>query len=471
MKIGEFMVTLVRIGYRLLAFLIFGASITALLFILCIEELINGPWEYYLIFGIGVLLLFMDIMYLESSALDTIVWFFIKKTWFTSGCALILIGSMIFIYHYGIHHFGIPREKLEKNHLNTPITAPKLENTDTSPTSTLPPTLSIGRIEFSENPLKANETATLSIPIKNIGRGDAKDLTVHLKSDFQGLSFPPITKVPPIPKKTGQQIVDIHVKGTSDLPTGKTKIEIYIDEPHFKQRIPPFKPLALSFHTWELPTPKLVLVNPTVVEKESAHPNEKIDLNEVIELQFYVQNQGVGDAKEVKVQVDNRQVGVSRLRTDEITPTWLSPNAIFPEIKSGEDKVVKNIYTYLINSEFKDRKLLFEITVTEKHGDYGFLETEKFPINKKLKPLGKITPVSIDDEAPSYEKPVIEERPPLKSSGNILWIRLVIVVCCGSLFIIIWKRRRRGKQTKPSDSDQRQKKLYEDTAGKKESIN
>lgn len=379
---------------------------------------------------------------------------------------LILIGSGIIF----VNHSRYAERKVRKYRVVRSTTAPKVENTDTSSTSTLPPILSIGDIEFSQKVLDASETATLSIPIKNVGSGDARNLSIQLSCDLEGLSFPHSTDIQEvIPKKTGEKTVNIQIEGTDNLPTGKAKMEIYLIEPHFKQRIPGKR---LTFPTRKLRTPKLVLVHPTVVEKESARPNGEIDLNEVIELKFYVQNQGIGDAKEVKVQVNNSQEGVIRLRTNETESK--TPNPIFYEIRSGKHQLISNIYTYHINSEFKDRELLFEIIVTDQHGDkYGFLEMEKFPINKKLKPLGEIKPVSIDTEAEFHEPPQVEELDPLKSSGNTRWIVLLILFCFGSffLYLLIWKRLRRGKQTEPSDSDQRQKKLYEDAAGQKENIN
>lgn len=371
---------------------------------------------------------------------------------------LILIGSVIFV-----NQWWYTERKVRKNHLNTPITAANSENTDTFSTSALPPILSIENIKFSEKVLDADEIATLSIHIKNIGRGDARDLTIHLKSNFQGLLFPQITPVPSIPKKTGQQTVDIHVKGTADLSTGKAKIEIYLEEPHFEQRIPGKQ---LTFDTRKPRTPDLVLVDYAVLEKVSASPNNRIDVNEEIALKFYVQNKGIGTAEKVTVQVKNNQTGVTWLPEANETG-HRTTTARFSQIDPGKHELIA--YTYHVNSKFTDKELRFTISATEKHGKkYGFSETKEVAINKKLKPLGKITPISIDDEAPLHENPRVEELPPLKSSGNTPWILFVIVVCCGLLFIIIWKRRRRGKQTNPSDSDQRQKAAYKEAAGRKE---
>ena len=191
-------------------------------------------------------------------------------------------------------------------------------------------------------------------------------------------------------------------------------------------------------------------------------------MNEEIALKFYVQNKGTGTAEKVTVQVKNNQTGVTWLREANETG-HRTTIARFSQIDPGKHELIS--YTYHVNSKFTDKELRFTISAIEKHGKkYGFSETKEVAINKKLKPLGKITPISIDHEAPLHEDPRVEELPPLKSSGNTIWIFLLIVVCCGSLFVIIWKRRRRGKQMKPSDSDQRQKDAYKSAAGRKESI-
>ena len=391
--------------------------------------------QSWFILIVGFIFLFFFVTNLAKNAIDEFLTRKLGKTWMRALTVAICVTPLIVSVIFGQW---------------------QLENTDTSSTSALPPILSIENINFSEKVLDADETATLSIHIKNIGRGDARDLTIHLKSNFQGLLFPPITPVPSIPKKTGQQTVDIQVKGTTDLSTGKAKIEIYLEEPHFEQRIPGKQ---LTFDTRKPRTPALVLEGYAVVEKLSASPNNRIDVNEEIALRFYVQNRGTGIAEKVKIHVENNQTGVIWLKELDGT-IHKTTTSTFPKIGKGDHELIS--HSYLVNSEFTDSALYFIISATEQHGKYGFLEKKKVAINKKLKPLGKVTPVSIDDEAEFHEPPQVEELPPLKSSGNTRWILLLIVFCFGS-FIIIWKRLK-----KPSDSDARQQKAYKNAAGRKE---
>ena len=224
MKIVEFLVKLVKIVYFLLLLLSF--------FLPYIVAVITYPetsvMEFVLFWLIGASFFSINIIIMEGR-IDKFLTRKYGKTWprvltltlILTSC-LIFFGSVIIIFNNDIHR------EVGKNNLNTPIAAPKIESPDTSSPSGLPPILSIENIRFSQKVLDADETATLSIDIKNVGRGDARDLIIHLKSDFQGLSFPQITPVPPIPKKIGQQTIDIQVKGKTDLSTGKAKIEIYL---------------------------------------------------------------------------------------------------------------------------------------------------------------------------------------------------------------------------------------------------
>ena len=283
----------------------------------------------------------------------------------------------------------------------------RAHNWKVSKEQTQPPILSIEEITFSEGVLDADETATLSIRIKNVGPGDARNLNVKLSSTSQGLTFPVSTRVPTIPKQGGEKTVNIQVTGTLDLPTATATLDIRLSESQFKLEIPG---KGLRFETRQFQNPELVLADAAVLEGAAAVSNNRIDLNEMIDLKFYVQNRGTGAAENVKVTVENNQRGVlwvgvaSEKGVQREHPT-------FRTIDAGKYQLVT--YSYLVNSEFTDTELRFDIRATERHGRWGFTGTQTAAINTALTPLGTITELPRENIAPR-QRPQIEELPALE---------------------------------------------------------
>jgi len=271
-----------------------------------------------------------------------------------------------------------------------------------SQVATLPPILSIEEISFSESVLDAEETAELSISIKNVGPGPAEELTIELSGSLQGLTFPTSTSVPTIAKDGGEQTVKIRIVGEHELPTATAAIDIHVIEPHFKQKI---RGKRLSFPTRKFRNPELILAQFAVLESRSANPNNQIDLNEMINLKFYVQNVGQGDAEQVEVDVETNQTGVLWLGVMADTGL-VRTHPTFSKIAAGKPELIT--YSYLVNSEFTEKELQFKITATERYGQYGFSETKSIAINTELVAEGRIRQVDIDDEQIEGEI-VIEE--------------------------------------------------------------
>ena len=273
-------------------------------------------------------------------------------------------------------------------------------------TSSLPPILSIAAISFSEAVLDAEERAALNIRIKNVGLGDARNVSIELSGVgvSQGLSFPASTKVPTIAKAGGEQVVEIPIIGEHALPTGMASLDIHVIEPQFKQKI---RGKRLRFQTRAFRAPQLVMADVAVVEYLSATPNNRIDLNEQINLKFYVQNRGVGAAEDVSVsvKVENDQKGVEWLGVTNAEGTKkISPK--FSAIDAGEYELVT--YSYFVNSEFAASELRFTIRTTERHGQYGFVETKTAAINTELESLGPIAALPRDED-PAPERVQIED--------------------------------------------------------------
>ncbi len=270
----------------------------------------------------------------------------------------------------------------------------------------LPPILSIQDITFSKNQLNANETAQLSITLKNIGVGDAKGVNVNLSSDLTGLQYPLKTNVPVISKSGGTQTINIDIKGGLNLPTADAILKIEVVEPNFKVKI---QGKQVSFPTREFLKPELLLAKFAVVENLSANPNNQIDINEQIDVKFAVQNIGLGNAENVDITVTNNQTGVMLLGAVDNSGNLVRKNPSFTTITSGKFETIT--YRYFVNSEFTSNQLTFTIASTEKHGRYGFSQSKSVEINKVLQEEGYIRTVSHNNENQNKGKVVIEDIP------------------------------------------------------------
>lgn len=252
----------------------------------------------------------------------------------------------------------------------------------------LPPILSIENVTFSKNNLRAGETAQLVITLKNSGPGDARNVYVRLSGYQSGLEYANNSSVPTIKSNGGIKTVSINIKGNLDLSTGEALINIDVVEPNFKVKIPEKQ---LKFSTLEYLKPELILAQYILLEDKSSEPNQQIDVNEIVNLKFIIQNIGKGDAENVEVEVANNQEGVMLLgvvNDNEIS----RHNPKFKRIESGEYETV--IYQYFVNSELKDEKLKFNIRSKERLNKFGFSSSKSFVINKQLRPGGYIETIN-----------------------------------------------------------------------------
>ena len=175
----------------------------------------------------------------------------------------------------------------------------------------------------------------------------------------------------------------------------------------FKLEIPGKR---LRFETRQFQNPELVLADAAVLEGPSAAPNNQINLNEMIDLKFYVQNRGSGAAEDVKVTVENSQTGV--LWVGVASEKGVQRNhPTFATIAAGKYELVT--YNYLVNSEFTDTQLRFNIRATERHGRWGFTKTQTAAINTALTPLGTITELPRENNTPR-RRPQVEALPALE---------------------------------------------------------
>lgn len=268
----------------------------------------------------------------------------------------------------------------------------------------LPPILAIEDITFSENTIDAEETAQLKVTLKNIGPGDAKDVYLNLESNIPQLSFGSKNSFPTISANGGVQTVTVNVKASIDLPSSMALIKLEVVEPNFKVKI---QGKQLSVPTREFSKPELLLAKYAVIENQSASPNNQIDLNEMVDLQFALQNIGQGNAERVNVSVENNQKGVMFLGVVK-GQQLVRENPVFNSINSGKYETVT--YRYFINSEFTDTELKFSIKANERVGRFGLSTQKNFAINTKLEETGFIRNIAVAEKV-STGKVVIEDIP------------------------------------------------------------
>jgi len=259
-------------------------------------------------------------------------------------------------------------------------------------TNNMPPILTITYIDFSEKILDGGEIAKLKINIKNLGPGDAKNVYVNLSGNLQELIFPETSYFPTIKANGGNETITINLKGSLDLPSSEALVKIEVVEPNFKVKI---QGKQLKFLTREFRKPKLILAKYAIIENQSANPNNQVDINEMVDLKFAVQNIGQGNAENVNIKIENNQNGVMFLGVVKGNQL-IRQNPNFSELHTGKYETI--IYSYFINSEFTDNQLEFTLTTTEQVGKYGFSETKTFSINRELEEVGYIRNIAMEDD-------------------------------------------------------------------------
>lgn len=275
-----------------------------------------------------------------------------------------------------------------------------LEDNANNLKSELPPIIHIMDISFFKDPLYAETMSELTIKVKNSGSGDAKDVYVKLSGTIQGLRYEEKTFFPLIKAKGGEEELIIPITGEHDLSTGEATIDIEVVEPNFEVN---HSGMQLKFSTVKAEKPILILAKHTLIENLSAAPNRQIDLNEMIDLKFVVQNIGIGEAHFVSIDVNNDQKGVTFMGAVKDNKL-VHGKQIFDKIDPGD--YVTLTFRYFVNNNIEEDNLVFNISSHERHGKYGFIETKSYPINGKIASSGYIRTI----ESSKVEKKVVIVR-------------------------------------------------------------
>lgn len=269
----------------------------------------------------------------------------------------------------------------------------------------LPPILSIESISFSERQLDAGEIAELRVKVKNTGPGDAQQLKVRLSSNNRFLNFPAESVFPTLASNGGEETFVIDVRANQDLNTSYSWLDVAVVEENFGIVL---QGNRIEFKTAESPKPSVKLAEFAVLESASANPNHHIDLNEMIDVVFILQNTGQGQAENLLIEVGNNQNGVLLLGHVE-NGQIIRESPKITKLLPG--KYRKVTYRYFVNSEFKSQKLIFEVAAQDDRGDVKLQSFHEVDINKDLKPLGEIW--VMDGNDPHHGEVDLETLPEL----------------------------------------------------------
>lgn len=167
-----------------------------------------------------------------------------------------------------------------------------------------PPSLSTA-VKFSEpsgnNILDAEETGTLTITVKNDGKGDAFDVVVNIQADksIHGLSYEQTIALGTIP--AGKSMTgSASLRASVDLPTERVSFTVRVTEANGFDA----DPKRLTFGLKAFEPPQLIVADMGI---EDQNRNSKVEPLENVEVTVRVQNAGHGDARGVSVEIQNEE--------------------------------------------------------------------------------------------------------------------------------------------------------------------
>ncbi|MBX3165363.1 MAG: caspase family protein [Bacteroidetes bacterium] len=214
--------------------------------------------------------------------------------------------------------------------------------------------------------LDANENAEIKFTVLNKGQGNAYNLiaSINEKNQIKGLEYSAKKVLGDL--KAGDEItIAIPVSGEMNLEQGKAEFEISISEGnHFDA-----DPFKVSFGTQSFKTPSINIAD----YKFTANEEGKIKLGQPVSLNVVIQNQGQGEASDVKVNFTNPQ---------DVFPG----NETFFDIgtlKPNESKTI--VYEFFANKRYSGTTIPILIDISENYRKYGQNRTLSVSLEERLR--------------------------------------------------------------------------------------
>ena len=237
----------------------------------------------------------------------------------------------------------------------------RIDATTSAPKPTLPPNLTIENPEVlgigKNNILDGRETATITVTLKNSGKGTAYGLQPSLVGTIAGLSAKAnaITSIEP----GASAAITFRVTAPENLPTGTTELTIDIKE---QNKFHP-EPLALSISTAPFVPPAPILADYKLADQEF------IKLGQQAKVTGIIQNNSRAVAKAVRIMITTPD------NVFAASDAVMSLGDMQPNAKANFE------FEFTANREFSVKVLSLALKIEESTGRFGAQETLKFNVN------------------------------------------------------------------------------------------
>lgn len=226
------------------------------------------------------------------------------------------------------------------------------------PRPTKPAYLIVSDITFTDRQgnnnqlLDANEIAEIKFTLSNKGQGDAFNLlaTVKEKNQVRGVEYPKQKNSGDL-KAGKEMVITIPISGQMQLESGRAEFEILITEGN-NFDADPFKVLL---NTQKFKNPSLNIAD----YKFTTNEEGKIKLGHPVSLNIVVQNEGQGEALDVKINFVN-------------PPDVFPADETFFDVGILKPNQSKNIvYEFFANKKYSGSEIPIQIVITESNRKYG----------------------------------------------------------------------------------------------------
>jgi hypothetical protein len=244
----------------------------------------------------------------------------------------------------------------------------------TTPKPIAPANLMVSNITFSDtggnnnNILDVGEDGYIIFTLSNKGKGDAYDVYIYLlefKSDTIDFEFWVGSHFIKSLRSGNDTTIKFDISSYKKQQTGKRKYNVIIKEANGFDA----DPFNVVINTEALKTPKLVIADASFTNKDG---DGKIQLGHNANLELIIQNQGQGEASNIKVKFQNPD-NVFSVDATEFSIASLKPN---------ETKHIT--YEFLTNKRYTGSNIPIQVSVSESYGKYGITESKSVSLEQTL---------------------------------------------------------------------------------------